>query len=263
MSVIAPSIEKRTRPAGLLLRAAPGVVTPWSWGKALRRPPTSSIDPRLPSLDACNPQRFGDRAGRWPGVQVQGSTTSWRRAWASRACSPPRSPRDRQPPARRRRHHRGLRRGGAQQRRGARRRRPARGRLGRRRRARHGRVDRRRRARLPQFARLAGPARRHAAGAAGDAAGGGARARPSSGRLRPAPRPARPSGRLRRRALLGAGRAERRRRRAPPGRALSGVRRRARRPGRADRHRHRGRPGRGAPGGSRRGVAHAPRPSAT
>ena len=89
------------------------------------------------------------------------------------------------------------------------------------------------------FGRLARPARRHAAAPAGDAARRGAGARSPCRRLRAARRPARPSGRLRRRALSRAHRAERRRRRAPHHRPLSGVRGRPRRPRHPRRHRHR------------------------
>ena len=94
----------------------------------------------------------------------------------------------------------------------------------------------------PDAAGLDRVAGRHAAGAAVDPAGGGARAGGAPGRLCAAPRSARASGRVRRRAVFGARDADRRRGRAPPGRALSGTRTRGRRPGRAARRRHPGRP---------------------
>ena len=131
-----------------------------------------------------------------------------------------------------------------QQRRRARRRRPARGRPRRRGRRSAWALDRRRRRRPAGCRRLAGPAGRHAAGAAGDAA---SRWRALLDTMRWPMRSTAAGAAIRSASLAelyselhGA---RRRRRRAAPGRPLPGVRRRARRSRRADRHRHRGRPG--------------------
>ena len=89
----------------------------------------------------------------------------------------------------------------------------------------HGRLDRRRRLHPRQRQRLAGAAGRHAAGAARQPARGGRGARPAADRVRAAPRPPRHPVGFARRAVLRAGDAQGRRRRAPAAGALSRPRR--------------------------------------
>ena len=129
--------------------------------------------------------------------------------------------------------------------------------------ARHGPLDQRRRRRPAACRRLADPARRHAAGAAGDAARGGRACSTTTPWSMPSIAASA--------AIRSASRAElyselvdarRRRRRAAPGRPLSGVRRRARRSRRAGRHRHRRRPGVGAAAASPRRASSAAAPQA-